>query len=168
MPPTKGCVCARILTVCFRHCRWGASARLVRTGRGPDRRLMHRPVLLLTYGTGGCTHRTKERRRIHLWGPPRIWVASSAPRLVAPRPTPRGLRTVTQDHDRASSRYDDTPTAPRPFPVRGTVGCSGSLRQGVTSAPLVRSRSPRASLTSRSTSGPHPVESVWAAVAVAG
>jgi hypothetical protein len=35
MPPTKGRVCARILTVCFRHCRWGASARLVRTGRGP-------------------------------------------------------------------------------------------------------------------------------------
>ena len=63
-------VCARILTVCIRHCRWGASARLVRTGRGPDRRLMHRPVLLLTYGTGGCTHRTKERRRIHLWGRP--------------------------------------------------------------------------------------------------
>jgi hypothetical protein len=167
MPPTKGCVCARILTVCFRHCRWGASARLVRTGRGPtDGSCIGQ---FFSSHTGLAAARTEPRNVGEFTsGAPRIWVASSAPRLVAPRPTPRGLRTVTQDHDRASSRYDDTPTAPRPFPVRGTVGCSGSLRQGVTSAPLVRSRSPRASLTSRSTSGPHPVESVWAAVAVAG
>jgi hypothetical protein len=67
-------------------------------------------------------------------GPPKIWAASSARRLVAPRPTPRGLRTLTQDHDRASSRYGDTPTAPGRFPVRGTVGCGQRRVPGAAAA----------------------------------